>query len=295
MILKINTIIASVLVIGIIAAGLITAISDRQEISAGGINYETQTTQSSAMTSESTPEEPATTDDKPIITSNTPVTSAANPVTSPANPVTTATQSVQNYNIKTELYKSNNIVISYPKLENFNNIEKINKLIYNDIVPDILVDYKEYSETIDFELNYEIKLMNGEILSIVYTGLAYDSKWAYPHNLFYATSINLQTGTKIKLPDIINLNNEFADIYKSVASENELTISEAYKVIGENSNEELLRIFNGDYPYSDSIIYFTEDFLGISIGVPHACGDHLECEIKYSSISDFFINDFSVN
>jgi hypothetical protein len=42
----------------------------------------------------------------------------------------------------------------------------------------------------------------------------------------------------------------------------------------------------GEENSSNSFSYFTNDSLGISIGVIHVLGDHAEFEIKYEDIKD---------
>lgn len=48
------------------------------------------------------------------------------------------------------------------------------------------------------------------------------------------------------------------------------------------SNKDIIDEFSSD----DYSFYFTKDYFGMSIDVPHAAGDYAELEIKYNDIKD---------
>lgn len=191
------------------------------------------------------------------------------------------------YTILTKTYKDKDIVIRYPQivnLDNTNKQRKINSIIKSEALK-VLNYYKGDENNTSLEINYNIKLNNGRLLSIIYSGAGYVKGSAHPNNLFYSTNINVDNGTTIRLSNIVNINKTFIEKLKE---KNTNTAG----VFDNFTDEELIKMLvNGDSldsigteSQTDVFSYFTKDSLGVSLSVPHAIGDHVEFYIKYKDI-----------
>ncbi|AIQ14915.1 PdaC/SigV domain-containing protein [Paenibacillus durus] len=187
-----------------------------------------------------------------------------------------------------------NYNIKYPQLSGLIDVDK-QKKINNTLKDEALKVLKYYEEpygSVDVNIDYKIVLKTTNILSIQYSGVGYVSNAAHPNNLFYTTNINIKAGKRLRLKDIVNIDEDLAskflnDGFKALWPEQ----GEALKHI---TNEEVQQNFKdadsldniGTEKQSDVFSYFTNDSLGISISVSHAIGDHAEFEIKYQDIKD---------
>jgi hypothetical protein len=122
---------------------------------------------------------------------------------------------------------------------------------------------------------------------------------AYPTNILFTTNIDMQKAIKIRLSDVININNEFIDAFrkgKYKPYDSELNGSvEAEMELTNYSNERLVQYFNKSdqlNPNNELNVYtcFTKGATGISVGVPHAIGDHVEFEIPYKDIKKYIVD-----
>ena len=62
---------------------------------------------------------------------------------------------------------------------------------------------KDNTDEVTLEINYVIKLKDKNLLSVQYSGMGYSKGAAHPNNLFYTTNINLISGTRIRLADLL--------------------------------------------------------------------------------------------
>lgn len=198
------------------------------------------------------------------------------------------------YNIADAIYTDKEIEIKYPQLTGMDDVafqEKINNLIKHEALK-ILDVYADPDVTMDIE--YKITTKGPRFLSIQYLGYQNTTGAAHPVNVFYTTNINLDTGSKVKLSDVVTIDQAFLEKFKKgtyVKWDPDLEIPKEYLedyinkdyLIEEFKNADSLGEENGSNTFS----YFTEDALGISISVPHALGDHVEIEIKYADLSKY--------
>lgn len=196
--------------------------------------------------------------------------------------------------IAKENYTENEISINYPQISNLDDSNLQEKV--NDIIKDEALKVLSYYPTLENELNleidYEISRNDGDILSIKYSGLGFVKGAAHPNNLFYTTTIKMENGTRLQLPDLVAIDEIFVNTFKEKGHSPQ---PEYEVVLKEMSNEDLLKRFNsadsldhiGTELQTDTFSYLTDDSLGISITVPSALGDHAEYEIKLSDIKDF--------
>ncbi|MFL6557382.1 MAG: DUF4163 domain-containing protein, partial [Bacillus sp. (in: firmicutes)] len=137
--------------------------------------------------------------------------------------------------------------------------------------------------------NYGIKSKSPSLLSIQYTGVGYMNGAAHPNNHYYTTNIDIETGTILKLKDMINIDENFVDNLKQNAKSMK---PEHQGILSSIHPSDLLNMLTnadsldniGTENQSDTFSYFTSDSLGISIPVSHAEGDHAGFEITYQTI-----------
>ena len=188
------------------------------------------------------------------------------------------------YDLAKESYNDadKNIEINYLQITNLNDNNKekiINTLIKNDAFQ-MLEDYK--SGDVDLtvlEIDNEIKLKSDKIMSIQYSGYANFKNSAHPHHIFFTTNINIDNENDIKLIDLVNIDKDFVELFRSKKFK---AVSPIYQTgyLESYSNDELIETLK------TAQLYLTTDSLGISVDVPYAIGDHAEFEINYKDIKD---------
>lgn len=160
-----------------------------------------------------------------------------------------------------------------------------------DVVPTLLT------------VTYEVKSNTDSWLSILYRA-DYNSIYsAHPSNLVYTTNIDKRESQRLRLSDIINLNEAFVKEFRTWKlkenPENTKEIQEAiYDYISHISDEELLAGFrSADHIGSGNTwgiySYLTKDSLGISIEVPNYAGDHAEFEQALTNLEQYLKPEFS--
>ena len=207
---------------------------------------------------------------------------------SPNNP----SPSSNPYEITKTNYTENNIKINYPQLTKSSDHQKektINQLIKKEAIK-VLNYYLPDLQDLTLEINYGIKSKSPSLLSIQYTGVGYMNGAAHPNNHYYTTNIDIETGTILKLKDMINIDKKFVDNLKQNAKSMK---PEHQGILSSIHPSDLLNMLTnadsldniGTENQSDTFSYFTSDSLGISIPVSHAEGDHAEFEITYQAIA----------
>ena len=159
-------------------------------------------------------------------------------------------------NVRDKSYLEKEINITYPVL--YTKSDKINALIEREAV--------------------SISYMDEEIISIIFKGYG-DRKYSnHPTYQFYTLNIDLVTGEKLELSDIVDVDAVINDLneknYSFVMYETE-SVSERYYINDYVEFDALYSCDSGNFVYS----YVTKDGIGLSIPVYHAIGDHKEVEI----------------
>lgn len=184
--------------------------------------------------------------------------------------------------------------IKYPQISGLSDNDKQKNI--NRTLKDEALKVSKYYEnpygSVEFDIDYKVALKNPNILSIQYSGVGSVSNAAHPNNLFYTTNINIKTGDRLRLKDIVNIDKNFAN--KFLNGEFKTLWPEQGGALKHFTNEEIQEYFEeadsldniGTEKQSDVFSYFMNDSLGISISVAHAIGDHAEFEIKYQNIKD---------
>jgi stress-induced morphogen len=216
------------------------------------------------------------------------------------------TSNDSNYKI-TELNesKSDDIIkfnIKYPQISGLSDIVK-QKMINSTLKIEAIKVLKYYEDPygiVELNIDYEIVLKNPNILSIQYSGLGSVSSAAHPNNLFYTTNINIKSGERLRLRDVINIDENFVD--KFLKGQFKALWPEQNMALEYITNEKIQARFKesdsldniGTEKQSDVFSYFTTDSLGISISVGHAIGGHAEFEINYQDIEDNIVTDINI-
>ncbi|WP_340398811.1 hypothetical protein [Paenibacillus sp. FSL H8-0079] len=199
------------------------------------------------------------------------------------------------YHVESDKYSNNNINIVYPKIVDFPNnkyVENINVLIREE-AKRIINLYPQEKDNLD--INYRIMLKSNELISIKYYGSGFTEGAAYPLNVFYTSNIDLNKRTRVKLMDLIEINESFVKEFKEGKYK---SYDGNLDLFDHGVNEEILSGYNNEdllnyLKHSDEVdqlnesgtfSYITPDSIGISISVPHALGDHLEMEISFSNL-----------
>ncbi|HEX9061681.1 MAG TPA: hypothetical protein VF941_15980 [Clostridia bacterium] len=184
--------------------------------------------------------------------------------------------------------------IKYLKVSDLSDVkrqEQINNILKDEALK-VFRYYDNSDGILELNISYKIVLMDKDILSIQYSGIGYVSTAAHPNNLFYTTNINMRTGNKLRLNDIINIDKDFAE--KFISGKFKALEPHKNEAIKHLSIETILAYFKeadsldntGSNKQSDVFSYLTPDSLGISISISHSTGDHAEFEIKYKDIKD---------
>lgn len=201
------------------------------------------------------------------------------------------------YNDK-DVNNDKDIKIIYPQITNFSDIntqKTINELIKNEALK--ILNHFPYKEKFSLEVNYDIKWKSANLLSIQYSGISYVKGGAYPNHLFYTTNININKGCRIRLKDLVIINEDFVKKFKDGKF---IALNPVHKdILKTFTSKDWVKDFNNaDSPgnidaesYSGTFSYLTKDSLGISVGVPHAIGDHAEFEIHYQDIANNIKDD----
>lgn len=201
-----------------------------------------------------------------------------------------SSQTTINYQLTKNVYKVKSVTVNYPQIINLGDDvkqEAINEIIKNNALEGFT---EGIDENLTLEINYNIPLETSNLLSIQYYGLSTIKGAAYPTNEFYTTNIDIENGKKLKLADIIKIDDNFVKSFRNasyIALEPGNTEMEAAvtQYVNNINNEDLIKYFNQadsrkiEENPSNTYSYLTKDSIVISINVPHAIGDHAEYKI----------------
>ena len=185
-------------------------------------------------------------------------------------------------------YTKGDIKVTYPQLVDGDaaTSETINRVIAEDAT--YLFEDGSY-EGYSGEITYDISFLNKDIVSITYKGLIISPDHSYPVHLFYSTLVNLQTGDKVILSDLVAIDNAFVQAFRQgniLTSESAEYKSEVKKYTDSLSDEKLISEFSqADTHTSDVYTYLTDQSLIVTMGVIHALGDYIQVEIPKSGLN----------
>lgn len=184
--------------------------------------------------------------------------------------------------------------IKYPQISGLSDQDKQKRIngILKDEALKVLKYYENPFGSVELNINYKVSLKDANVLSIQYSGVGSVDTAAHPNSLFYTTNIDINTGNRIRLKDVVNIDKKLAD--KFLSGGFKALWPEQSEALEHHTSEEMQESFKkadsldsiGTEEQSDVFSYFTTDSLGISISVGHAMGDHAEFEIKYQDLND---------
>ncbi len=202
------------------------------------------------------------------------------------------------YNVEDD---NNNISIEYPVVTGLSdeaNQIKTNKLIKAEAlkVYDYYNDDRDSYGHLKLHILYDISLESEHILSIRYAGWADLEGLMHPHKWYYTTNIDMMTGNRLRLADMVSIEEGFINMFISGEFE-PLCVEQV-----ENEDGELDLGYYGSYDTAEEgfinadnmgsiFSYLTKDTLGIVIPVSHAIGGNAQLEIRYEDIAEYFIGD----
>lgn len=204
------------------------------------------------------------------------------------------------YEITKVSYIEKDVLINYPQITISNDNDKQKKI--NQIIEDealkVINEYNVEDNEFSLEIFYEVKWKSENLLSIQYSGYGSVKGGPYPNNIFYTTNIDIDKGIKLKIKDLLNIDESFIEKFKAEKYykpyDSELNVeSEAEYELSKYTIIEWIEYFKkaddiGGENQANIFSYLTKDSLGISIGVAHAIGGHIEFEIKYEQITNNF-------
>jgi len=201
--------------------------------------------------------------------------------------------------IITDQYTEKGVEVKFPQLSNMTDETKeqrLNKLIKDEALR-IIAYYDQNFTNRVIEVEYKVTYQSEDVLSVQYFGYFSAEDVAHPTNIFYTSNIDLQKEKVLVLKDLIEVNQDLVTLFRNgqyVPLDSGLNLENEglYNIMMERfTDEELLTYFqNADHLDESNISnvysYLKEDTLGISIGIPHALGDHMEVEMKVEGIAN---------
>jgi stress-induced morphogen len=190
-------------------------------------------------------------------------------------------------------YQNGNIIIHFPQLtgmENSTKEKQVNELLKNEITQ-FVHQYEKDDTALD--MDYEVIMETKDTLSILYTGYYNVKGGAYPSHLLFTTNIDLRTADKMRLSDLVTIDEGFVEKFKTApyfdrenSSPNEDKVHAVKEYLNGINDSELMNAFKQadfssatDNPYG-IYSYFQGHSLVISIQVPHVIGDHAEFKLE---------------
>jgi len=199
------------------------------------------------------------------------------------------------YTVSPRLFDTEkNVRVLFPNIEmqDIELQEKINHLIWDELL--IMLGIFPEREELTLDVNYEIKFYSSRLLSIIYTGVGFVQGAARPTHLFYTLNINMQTGEKIALSDVVNIDERFIELMLSENTTHLNPNNELKQFVVEIiSRETFVDRLQSSH---NTMFYFTGESLGISIGgLGGAAGDHTEIEIRYRALLKYFYDSLTIH
>lgn len=154
-------------------------------------------------------------------------------------------------------------------------------------------------ETTILNITYEVKSADKAKFSVLYKA-AYSSKYvAHPTELVYSTNIRLTDSERLKLSDVVNLDEAFVRNFRkwkliAPPGQNREVEQAIRDYVSNLKDSELLEGFRtadiiGSGNYLGIFSYLTPGQLGISISLPNYLGDHVEFVQDYEKLEGFLL------
>jgi hypothetical protein len=190
--------------------------------------------------------------------------------------------------------KNSSIKIEYPIFSG-NGFDALNTLVYVKVQGLAKIDTALFPSDTGLTIDYQsaVTLQNSKIISIVFWGSSYIEGSAYPVNNLIPLNVDLQSMEEITLKDLYTTSADFEKVFfdKAFFPTNPITSYD------KASFPEMLKLQSPEYqtvdPFSipDNVSCFLKpDGIVLSMPAVHATGcDHLEAQLKYSDIQQFYL------
>lgn len=177
-------------------------------------------------------------------------------------------------------FEKESIKITYPKFRN----EKIDRIIKKEALSILAAYNDEDMKSLSADIGYTVSLRSDEVISVLFMGYRDMRDVPHPTHVFYTVNIDLKTGKKIYLKDIVSDTEKFAE---TIRDQNFIFRMK------EDENTEHIIYTNEYFPFETIgecdlngalYSYLTDEGIGISFQVSHAIGDHKEIELSAEMI-----------
>ena len=200
------------------------------------------------------------------------------------------------------------VIIQYPQISGLPDAEdeaRLNELIRTEAIYIINRFDPDVWDRLGMRIEFEVKLLNADILSIVYYGLGSIMGFARAHMLFYTTNIDMQRIEKFRLADYLCVDQRLLDMLrnqeftwvKKMMDYDYTTFLDI--VLYTFTDESIIEMLERSDSIEDSLnsvyTYLTDEVMGISFYMPQAFGGHTEYEIPLAKISDLVLPDSILN
>ena len=211
--------------------------------------------------------------------------------------IETDVKTSQTYNFKYEHSTENNtenyiapvIDIKYPQ---FDDLSKEQNRMIKDAAYEIL-DYWEH-DGLTMDIDYEVKLKNEDILSVVFFGYANVYTAAHPVYPCYSFNLDLKNNRKLVLSNFITVDDDFINSIKNKNFSFEMTNGEESETLYVNELLPFDRLVNSDKK-GDIYSYVTQNKIGIIFPVSHAIGDYKIIEVDLgTNVEERTVSDISL-
>lgn len=213
-----------------------------------------------------------------------------------------------------ETYESSKFRLEYPQISGLGDeaiLSNINSIIKEEALKVLTYCNEDLSLT-DVNINYHIRRKSPALLSIEYQGTGEVTDIQQPYNLYFTLNIDIRTGDKIRLKDIVKISDEFAGRFLDSKFMGVGGLqAEAFGQLDSETLKELFaeadsvdNIVASEKPYVFS--YYTMNCLGVSItfrgdpGDPsdsgqvpgdQAASERAVFEIRYMDLADEMSGD----
>jgi hypothetical protein len=180
--------------------------------------------------------------------------------------------------------ENNQVTIEYPVVIglSYKRVEDDINTLIEDQARQVLsgYDYEDRGK-LTLDITYQIALSTPDTLSINYSGLGYIEGAAHPNKIFYTTNIDIRTGERLHLVDLVTIDDDFVSSFINGAFKYAGPLKSEYKddIFINNDLDDFINADHNNGIYS----YLTEDSLGISLPVAYALGGYALYEIPYEN------------
>jgi hypothetical protein len=197
------------------------------------------------------------------------------------------------------LEQGERIVGVYPQVNGLLDTDlqnKINKVIQEDTMQ--FIDFFKQGD-VTIELSYDVPWKGSRMLSLRYYMYYYSDGAAHPNNNYMTLNIDLINGKRVRLSDIVTIDDNFAKTMREYSTytgplESSAEIEE---FMSDNlSVQDATAFSHADYStdYYGMYTYFTENTIGFNLAVPHAIGDYALYEVNLANIKDYIKKDLPI-